>query len=103
MLFYILMEKIPLDTISGLNHAFDLYHSSADKVIGLIQISHGMAEHKVRYLSLINFLNQHGYHVAIYDHKGMVTESLIIRLDSLISLLVGSWLLWIYLKFIRNK
>jgi alpha-beta hydrolase superfamily lysophospholipase len=70
MLFYILMEKIPLDTISGLNHAFDLYHSSADKVIGLIQISHGMAEHKVRYLSLINFLNQHGYHVAIYDHRG---------------------------------
>ena len=63
MLFYSLMEKIPLDTISGLNHVFDLHHSTVDEVIGLIQISHGMAEHKVRYLSLINFLNQHGYHV----------------------------------------
>ena len=70
MLFYILMEKIPLDTISGLNHVFNLHHSSADKVIGLIQISHGMAEHKARYLTLINYFNQHGYHVAIHDHRG---------------------------------
>ena len=70
MLFYSLMEKIPLDTISGLNHVFDLHHSTVNKVNGLIQISHGMAEHKARYLSLINFLNQHGYHVAIYDHRG---------------------------------
>ena len=70
MLFYSLMEKIPLDTISGLNHVFNLHHSSADKVIGLIQISHGMAEHKARYLTLINYFNQHGYHVAIHDHRG---------------------------------
>ena len=70
MLFYILMEKIPLDTISGLNHVFNLHHSSADKVNGLIQISHGMAEHKARYLTLINHFNQHGYHVAIHDHRG---------------------------------
>jgi len=70
MLFYSLMQKIPLDTISGLNHVFNLYHSSADKVIGLIQISHGMAEHKARYLTLINYFNQHGYHVAIHDHRG---------------------------------
>ena len=70
MLFYILMEKIPLDTISGLNHVFNLHHSSADKVNGLIQISHGMAEHKARYLTLINYFNQHGYHVAIHDHRG---------------------------------
>ena len=70
MLFYSLMEKIPLDTISGLNHVFNLHHSSANKVIGLIQISHGMAEHKARYLTLINYFNQHGYHVAIHDHRG---------------------------------
>ena len=61
MLFYSLMEKIPLDTVSGLNYAFDLYHSTANKVIGLVQISHGMAEHKVRYLNFVNHLNQHGY------------------------------------------
>ena len=70
MLFYSLMEKIPLDTISGLNHVFNLHYSSADKVIGLIQISHGMAEYKARYLTFINYLNQHGYHVAIHDHRG---------------------------------
>ena len=70
MLFYSLMEKIPLDTVSGLNYAFDLYHSTANKVIGLVQISHGMAEHKVRYLNFVHHLNQHGYHVVIYDHRG---------------------------------
>ena len=70
MLFYSLMEKIPLDTISGSNHSFDLYHSTAADVIGLIQISHGMAEHKGRYIDFINFFNENGYHVVIYDHRG---------------------------------
>ena len=66
MLFYSLMEKIPLDTISGSNHSFDLYHSTGADVIGLIQISHGMAEHKGRYIDFINFFNEYGYHVVIY-------------------------------------
>ena len=64
------MEKISLDTKSDSNLQFDLHHSKTKEVIGLIQISHGMAEHKARYLSFINYLNQYGYHVVIYDHRG---------------------------------
>ena len=70
MLFYILMEKLPLDTISDLNHSFDLYRSTINSVNGLIQISHGMAEHKARYRDFINYFNNNGYHVVIYDHRG---------------------------------
>tara|TARA_S200000501_G_scaffold197075_1_gene185473 strand:- start:278 stop:1195 length:918 start_codon:yes stop_codon:yes gene_type:complete len=64
------MEKISLDRKSDSNFQFDLYHSKKKEVLGLIQISHGMAEHSARYLNFINYLNQHGYHVAIYDHRG---------------------------------
>ncbi|MGM9948214.1 alpha/beta fold hydrolase [Floccifex sp.] len=37
---------------------------------GLIQIVHGMAEHKERYLSFMRFLCQQGYVVFIHDHRG---------------------------------
>ena len=70
MLFYRLMEKISLDTKSDSNLQFDLHHSKTKEPFGLIQISHGMAEHKGRYVNFINYLNQHGFHVAIYDHRG---------------------------------
>ena len=63
------MEKISLDRKYDSNFQFDLYHSK-NEPLGLIQISHGMAEHKMRYVNFINYLNQHGYHVAIYDHRG---------------------------------
>ena len=51
------MQKIPLDTNSASNLFFELYPSTAEPIMGLIQISHGMAEHKGRYLEFINFLN----------------------------------------------
>ena len=64
------MEKISLDRTFDSNLQFDLYHSKTKEALGLIQISHGMAEHKARYVNFINYFNQHGYHVAIYDHRG---------------------------------
>ena len=64
------MEKISLDRKFDSNLQFDLYHSKTKEALGLIQISHGMAEHKARYVYFINYFNQHGYHVAIYDHRG---------------------------------
>ena len=70
MLFYSLMPKIPLDTNSASNLFFELYPSTAEPIMGLIQISHGMAEHKGRYLEFINFLNMNGFHVVIHDHRG---------------------------------
>lgn len=64
------MEKIALDTNPYSNLFYELYKSSADSILGLIQISHGMAEHKGRYKEFINFLNLNGFHVVIHDHRG---------------------------------
>lgn len=36
----------------------------------IIQFSHGMAEHKERYLDFMNFLSSKGYICVIHDHRG---------------------------------
>lgn len=64
------MEKISLDTNPDSNLQFELYQSKIKTIHGLVQISHGMAEHKDRYQDFINFLNENGFHVAIHDHRG---------------------------------
>ncbi len=37
---------------------------------GIFQISHGMAEHRKRYLPFMEFLSNHGYVCVIHDHRG---------------------------------
>lgn len=37
---------------------------------GIIQISHGMAEHKERYYDFMNYLAENGYICVIHDHRG---------------------------------
>ncbi len=37
---------------------------------GIVQISHGMAEHKERYFPFMKFLADHGYIALIHDHRG---------------------------------
>lgn len=37
---------------------------------GIVQISHGMAEYKERYLPFMEFLSEHGYAAIIHDHRG---------------------------------
>jgi alpha-beta hydrolase superfamily lysophospholipase len=37
---------------------------------GIVQISHGMGEHSLRYADLAGFLNQAGFHVYSNDHRG---------------------------------
>ena len=64
------MQKIPLDKNSGSKLYFELHLSNAALILGLVQISHGMAEHKARYQEFIGFLNKNGFHVAIHDHRG---------------------------------
>ena len=64
------MKKIALDTNPNSNLHFELYQSRGDSTLGLVQISHGMAEHKGRYQEFINFLNLNGFHVVIHDHRG---------------------------------
>ena len=49
------MQKIPLDTNPAINLNFSLHLSEIESILGLVQISHGMAEHKQRYEEFINF------------------------------------------------
>ena len=37
---------------------------------GIVQIVHGMCEHKERYIPFMEFLSQHGYICVIHDHRG---------------------------------
>lgn len=37
---------------------------------GVVQLVHGMAEHKERYLPFMEYLADHGYAVVIHDHRG---------------------------------
>lgn len=37
---------------------------------GIVQFSHGMEEHKERYLEFMTYLATHGYVCAIHDHRG---------------------------------
>ena len=40
------------------------------KPIGIVQISHGMAENKERYKDFMKYLSAKGYIVVIHDHRG---------------------------------
>ncbi len=40
------------------------------KIKGIVQISHGMAEHKQRYIPFMKFLAENGYVTIIHDHRG---------------------------------
>lgn len=37
---------------------------------GIVQISHGMAEHKERYYDFMKYLSENGYICVIHDHRG---------------------------------
>ena len=39
-------------------------------VKGAVIFSHGMAEHRLRYLEFMNYLADHGYLAVIHDHRG---------------------------------
>ncbi len=41
-----------------------------DRAPGVVQLVHGMAEHKERYIGFMNFLTSHGYICIIHDHRG---------------------------------
>ena len=63
-------EKLRLTSIvDGLPLAIEVIEPIGP-IYGVIQISHGMAEHKERYRDFMQFLSAHGYVVAIHDHRG---------------------------------
>ena len=47
-----------------------LYVEPAGSPAGIVQISHGMCEHKERYVPLMEFLAANGYAAVINDHRG---------------------------------
>ena len=64
------MQIIPLDHSSSVTLDFALFESKKDLSHGVIQISHGMAEHLGRYENFISHLNDEGFHVIIHNHRG---------------------------------
>lgn len=53
----------------GLNIELAIEEPIGD-VLGIIQISHGMAEHKERYYDFMKYLAENGYVSVINDHRG---------------------------------
>ena len=53
--------KISIMTISPANNA---------DIRGIIQIVHGMCEHKERYIPLMQYLSAKGFYCIIHDHRG---------------------------------
>lgn len=41
-----------------------------EKPVGIVQIVHGMAEHKERYIPFMEYLAEQGYATIIHDHRG---------------------------------
>lgn len=54
----------------GLTIATVEWPASTDEVRGVVQLSHGLAEHSARYARLAAALNAAGYHVGSTDHRG---------------------------------
>ena len=46
------------------------YTMPKGEVCGIVQISHGMSEHKERYFDFMEFLSDNGYVCVINDHRG---------------------------------
>lgn len=63
------MEQIKINSKCD-NLALDVIISPCSEPKAIVQLVHGMCEHKERYLDFINYLNQNGYIVIIHDHRG---------------------------------
>ena len=49
---------------------YGLIEEPKKKTVGIVQISHGMAENKERYKDFMKFLSNHGYIAVIHDYRG---------------------------------
>ena len=47
-----------------------IYMEPKGEIKGVVQISHGMSEHKERYYDFMEYLKDNGYAVVIHDHRG---------------------------------
>ena len=73
-------HKIRIQQNDGYTTWLYPFYTTADSVVGSVVILHGMAEHHERYLHFAFFLNQNGFDVYLYDHRGHGTTQ---KLDDL--------------------
>lgn len=60
---------IVISPVDGLKLSL-IYAEPTSAPKGIVQIAHGMCEHKERYIPLMEFLCQNGYAVVCSDHRG---------------------------------
>lgn len=64
------IDKITLTQKDKYQTVIYPHYTASDNVKGSILIFHGMAEHHGRYTAFADFLNENGYDVYLYDHRG---------------------------------
>lgn len=64
------MEKIMLPAEDNYLLSLSVFESDHENPAGVIQIVHGMEEHKERYYDFALFLAKHGLHVVVSDLRG---------------------------------
>lgn len=67
------MSKVEVLTLRSEHDGLDLSVMTVEpegEILGLVQLAHGMAEHKARYLPLMEYLAQAGIACIINDHRG---------------------------------
>lgn len=67
-----IIEKIKSEK-DDLNLSVSIIEPNVE-IKGIVQISHGMAEHKERYYDIMNYLAENGYIGVIHDHRGHGTS-----------------------------
>lgn len=66
-----IIEKNILSNSDGLNLGITIVTPAKNrKVKGIVQLVHGMSEHRKRYIPFMNFLAKKGYVCIIHDHRG---------------------------------
>ena len=69
---------------------------------GIVQIVHGMCEHKERYIPFMEYLSAHGYICAIHDHRGH--GETILNEEDLGYMYKGGWKALVEdIKFVQNE
>lgn len=63
-------QDFNLTSADDLSIACYRWPATRANVVGLVQISHGMGEHALRYMRLAELLGARGYHVYANDHRG---------------------------------
>lgn len=68
------LQDIPKDIPKAAGHSkaapTNATDNAANSPKGIVQLVHGMAEHRERYHAFMDYLAEHGYVVIIHDHRG---------------------------------